>query len=216
MILADLHSVNWTGNSQSFSAAPSNRQRVVIKNDEIKHHYGYILANRDWSLIETWVENKITFVTSNNEIISIFTGVQVHISPRWRKMNKLMYIYYEKWQKQCPTVLSPQRKEAALWNDATTHIVWQVTSGVNLPLSLVEQKRFSVFSPHQQSFNEICFCGRVLLLFNNQPLDLLCSWRTASPLGKQQAYSATASLCSLSPWTSSRTARLAFSRHSRG
>ncbi len=40
-----------------------------------------ILANRDWSMIETWVENKITFVTSNNEIVSIFTGVQVHVSP---------------------------------------------------------------------------------------------------------------------------------------
>ncbi len=63
-------------------------------------------------------------------------------------------------------------------------------------------------TPHQQSFNKICVCGRVLLLFNNQPLDLLCSWRTVHLVGKLQAHSVTASLCSLSLWSSSQTSFL--------
>lgn len=101
-------------------------------------------------------------------------------------MNKLMYIYYEKWQKPCPTVLSPQRKEAALWNDDTTHIVWQVTSGVNLPLSLVEQKRFSVFffPPNKVSikyvFVEECCCYSITNRWiSSAPEELRVPWENS-------------------------------------
>lgn len=68
------------------------------------------------------MENKITFVTSNNEAVSIFTDVQVDIFYIRVKMNKLVCIYYEKSQKPRPTVMSPPRKAAALWNNDTTRI----------------------------------------------------------------------------------------------
>lgn len=68
------------------------------------------------------------------------------------------------------------------------HYTYCVTSHLRGESStqFIRTKEDFLRPPHQQSFNKICFCGRVLLLFNNQPLGLLCSWITARLLGKHR------------------------------